>query len=522
MIILNLIVQPKEILLFINKSSIYSIIFSIIILFLFFGCVNNHEKKISPTEKLITAINKKDAAAVKKILLSGITFDPKNIATSNPLAQAVNNQDLALIILLMQSITDTETSPDNVRFLWDMYKDQPDLLMQKLLHYLDSHPKHQNISPLIKASENGDISTMKRLLDQRIDANVVNANGETPLEKAVEGNQIDAVKLLIKNGADVNAMDKNGTTPLMIAAKKGLVIILVILLDHGAEIAASDGKGLTALLHAIQSTQNPAALLLLKSKISATEADKALEIAKRSNNTAITSALLKQLEKETPRIQTVLGTPIPLKSGAIRNPAKKIIATTSSLPVATLTNYAKIPNPASMLESKINSLIASGSDINQLDETGQTPLMEAAKTNDDRIIIILLKHGADLNLQDSEGNTALMLASRYNCDKAIQLLLNYHVDINARNRYGSTPLIVASFYNSLAAIKELIQNGADINAVTNYNQSALIFAAYQNNLAAVKLLLDAGANTAITDIYGYTALTWAQKRGYKDVVGALK
>jgi ankyrin repeat protein len=88
---------------------------------------------------------------------------------------------------------------------------------------------------------------VKLLLDRGANPNHPNAVGATPLMWAVP--DIAKVKLLISSGADVNARSTNlQRTPLLIAASyPGSVEVLQLLVDHGADLHAKDRNGIHAL-----------------------------------------------------------------------------------------------------------------------------------------------------------------------------------------------------------------------------------------------------------------------------------
>ena len=54
----------------------------------------------------------------------------------------------------------------------------------------------------------------------------------------------------------------------------------------------------------------------------------------------------------------------------------------------------------------LKALLASGLDINASDGKGRTPLMAAAR-GDDELLRVLLKRGADVNARDQHDETAL-------------------------------------------------------------------------------------------------------------------
>ena len=71
----------------------------------------------------------------------------------------------------------------------------------------------------------------------------------------------------------------------------------------------------------------------------------------------------------------------------------------------------------------VRSLLASpGVDVNARDETGSTPLLEAARYGHDNICRILIAAGANLKAKDKDGKTALQLAIQGNHDEVVRVL----------------------------------------------------------------------------------------------------
>jgi len=65
---------------------------------------------------------------------------------------------------------------------------------------------------------------------------------------------------------------------------------------------------------------------------------------------------------------------------------------------------------------------APGVDVNATDQTGSTPLLEAARYGHDDICRILIAAGANLKSKDKDGKTALQLAIQGNHDEVVRVL----------------------------------------------------------------------------------------------------
>jgi ankyrin repeat protein len=119
----------------------------------------------------------------------------------------------------------------------------------------------EGTTPFLRAAKNGDVATMRALLENGADASHTQKNGTTALmlasgvgrgqgvfakDYATESELLDAVRFLVEQGASVNAMNDSGQTALHIAAQAsdGIVDYLAA---HGANLEAKDKQGRTPL-----------------------------------------------------------------------------------------------------------------------------------------------------------------------------------------------------------------------------------------------------------------------------------
>lgn len=103
----------------------------------------------------------------------------------------------------------------------------------------------------IEAAEDGNLSTIKKLIAKGIDVNLI--NGWTALMQASNHGHPDVVRELINAGANVNLSNKQGgRTALMLASKADYGSETVqMLLDAGADPNAQNKDGWTALMYAV-------------------------------------------------------------------------------------------------------------------------------------------------------------------------------------------------------------------------------------------------------------------------------
>lgn len=120
-------------------------------------------------------------------------------------------------------------------------------------------------SGLSEAVEAGELQSVRTLLDQGADTEVIDDNGLTPLQLAAYLGHRDIVTALVSAGADIHARDRFGRTPLMHAVFSGHTSIVVYLLLNGADPQAHSDKWSALELAAIMNHQQLTLLLELAS-----------------------------------------------------------------------------------------------------------------------------------------------------------------------------------------------------------------------------------------------------------------
>ncbi|KAK4560642.1 hypothetical protein LTR86_005220 [Recurvomyces mirabilis] len=121
---------------------------------------------------------------------------------------------------------------------------------------------------LIHAVESSDETTLHRLLDQTVGADVDarNRRGRTALHFAAAQGRREIVRCLLAHDADIDAKDNDGETPLIKAVQSGHRDVIQDLCDHGANMLTRNLVRLdewNALIHAVQLPTTKVATLLL-------------------------------------------------------------------------------------------------------------------------------------------------------------------------------------------------------------------------------------------------------------------
>jgi len=328
--------------------------------------------------------------------------------------------------------------------------------------FLTRNQKNAEKRPQIhQATADGLIEKVARMVEQGADVNTIDDYGRTSLHIASALNHNIDMRVLIDLGADINAQDKQGRTPLMYAAADGKGDAVALLVSKEANVQLEDVDGMRAYEWGLSGGNADLAKFLglitndkkqiEKSKIKAQEKFSQKEIEKpvqketklkESFHIAANGTHLRQydIKKKTPELLDVA------RHGSIEDCAK---------------------------------LLKNGMSVNATDDTGQTALMVAARTNRHDIAQYLIENGADVNMSSASGVTALHYAALENGVQMAQLLLRNNAKVDATMQYSSTdgnfdrkPLV-------------WVYTGA----------TPLLIAVESGNTKVVSVLINAGANT---------------------------
>jgi len=283
------------------------------------------------------------------------------------------------------------------------------------------------VKAFMQAAREGRLPVLEKLLNDGIDVNVQDADGDTALIQASWDGNPATVKFLLDKGADVNAENNNGYTALIWASFYGRTEVVKLLLDKGADINAKDKYGYTALIW-----------------------------ASRNGHTEIVKVLL--------------------NAGADIN-AKNNDGETALIQASWDGNSATV-----------KFLLDKGADVNVKSKYGNTAFMKASQNGRTEIVKVLLNAGADINAKNNAGETALMFASFYGRTEIIKLLLDKGADVTVKSKYGNTAFMKASQNGHTEIVKVLLNAGADINAKNNAGETALMKASFYGYTEVVKLL----------------------------------
>ncbi|MFC2167621.1 ankyrin repeat domain-containing protein [Acidobacteriota bacterium] len=109
-------------------------------------------------------------------------------------------------------------------------------------------------------------------------------------------------------------------------------------------------------------------------------------------------------------------------------------------------------------------------------QENQTPRMDlhlAALQGNVDAIQLHIKAGSDLNEKDDYGSTPLIAAITFGQTETAKALIEADADLRLTNNEGSTPLHLAAFFCHPEIVKALLDKGADKNLKNNTGSTAL-------------------------------------------------
>jgi ankyrin repeat protein len=140
----------------------------------------------------------------------------------------------------------------------------------------------------------------------------------------------------------------------------------------------------------------------------------------------------------------------------------------------------------------VRTLLTMGSDIEEVNLNGETPLALALLKKRDVIAKLLLEKGASIDL-------AAAKAAQGGNEAVIRMLLTRGVSVEARDNQGRTLLTLAILENREPIVKLLLESGADVGACDNQCRTPLILAILENREPIVKLLVENAADVEAPD-----------------------
>lgn len=146
--------------------------------------------------------------------------------------------------------------------------------------------------------------------------------------------------------------------------------------------------------------------------------------------------------------------------------------------------------------TKMQSLLASGYNINKDLVDGITPLMLSTLNCSYDFVELLINSGANMKLLDIYKDNVLMFAATQGSKELAELIISRSkIKIDSKNLYGWTALLFAIKFNNLDFARVLLEHNSNPNIYLLDGTSALKFSIEKNkeNKTISNLLIDYGA-----------------------------
>lgn len=191
---------------------------------------------------------------------------PDSLACGNAFADAILESDTAQFDSLLLLTTDVDCATANgVTPLMYASQEGNVLFVTRLLNAgADVNRVPQNkVTALLSATASGNTRISRLLLDRGANVYVSDAMGNTPVINAAANNNYGVVQLLVERGAAVDSTSIDGNSALHFAAAQGNDSLLIFLIENGASLNKQEVMGFTPLMVAVAENHTNCAELLV-------------------------------------------------------------------------------------------------------------------------------------------------------------------------------------------------------------------------------------------------------------------
>jgi len=186
----------------------------------------------------------------------------------NALVKAIQINKYNMVKFLL-SLPVIDINSSKMRLLHEaVYEDDLDMVQLLLEHNANSNISDiEGITPVMLASQNGQIEILKLLLEHNANINTTCFTEKYfPLYYAVSENHLDVVNFLLDNNVNIDQTVHDGTTVLSLACYRGQIKITNLLISRNANVNHRRLSGDTVLQLALQQMRHDIVKILLESQ----------------------------------------------------------------------------------------------------------------------------------------------------------------------------------------------------------------------------------------------------------------
>lgn len=169
----------------------------------------------------------------------------------------------------------------------------------------------------------------------------------------------------------------------------------------------------------------------------------------------------------------------------------------------------------------VSEALAAGSDVNERDQAGWTPIMHAALECRPQILDLLLEHGALVNVRSETTNKGFMTTGRTPLLVAAGCFISRRRAQLAPERNMPPGYIEYELAAAGTMVHDLLAHGADTRVTDIDGRTPLIMAVMHRWPVAVRELIAAHADVNVRDREGRLAIDYADP-GDRESIAALK
>ncbi|RWS23761.1 hypothetical protein B4U80_02997 [Leptotrombidium deliense] len=303
---------------------------------------------------------------------------------------------------------------------------------------------------LLYVSKIGELSVVKRLIDEGVDINTKDKDGNSAIHLATEANHVEVLKFLLQNDADINVVNDDGNSALHVAILSLSLECVELLLEEQIKVNRFNNQKKSELMCAMQ-------LDFVEPFKEKTE--KIIELLINNGN----------IDLKTETVDSVIefdGSNYLFYAIECRNffAFQKLIEKDITL-CDTKNKFQNYPIHEAVTQNQLNmtKLLISKSRkyIDIKGDKGFTPLHNAVNFVAFRTIEYLIEQNADVNQQTSYGLTPLFMATtsyRDCCMNAITVC-KYTLSLKIATKFEEKVTLFRKKCAFLAIAAYLIENG---------------------------------------------------------------